>query len=102
MRYSAQLAFGYFVAGCSADTCEIRTVVFECASNDEAVLVANDLGSEKQYQFKNSDDESVLFQFLGTIEILKLDVCDDDEVWYSVSNMPCDELQAQCRDEFTF
>lgn len=102
MRYSAQLVFGYFIQSCYSETCELRTVTFECASDDEAFVVARKLGGKKEYQFKNTDDEDVLFKFIGITEILKLDVCEDDEVWYSVREIPHDELLKLCRDEFKF
>ena len=88
-RYAAKLLFQFRVTvGGSYSrrrTCEERIVLIQARSAAQALVKAKRKGQDRHYNYRNSDGNPVDFQFIGVMELKKLDlVCDEDEVWYEI------------------
>lgn len=88
-RYSAKLLFQWRVTsgGTSGQrrTCEERIIVLKADSAAQALAKAKRKGRDGQFDYTSSDGNPVEFQFIGIMELLKLDpVCEEDEVWFEV------------------
>ena len=89
-RYAAKLLFQFRVTvGGSYGRrriCEERIVLLQARSAGQAVSKAKRKGRDRQYTYLNSDGNPVDFQFVGVMELKKLDlVCDEDEAWYEIT-----------------
>jgi len=88
-HYAAKLLFQFRVtidggAG-SRRLCEERVIVFQAAFGQAALREAKRRGRCAQYRYKNVDGNPVWFQFIGVLELLRLDhACEPDEVWYEI------------------
>ncbi len=88
-RYSALLFFQYRVdiGGVSNKrrTCEKRIITFSSSRPHKAYEIAEKRGKASNYSYENNDENTVYFEFVGVMDLLKLGVeCDDDEVWYEI------------------
>jgi len=62
---------------------EERIVNFSAAHGREALREAKQRGRAAQHHYKNGDGNPVYFEFVGVMQLLRLDpACDADEVWY--------------------
>lgn len=89
IRYSAKLLFQYRVSTPKGDgrmrTCEERIVTFEARGDRAGLRKAKALGKAAQYHFKNTGGNPVRFEFVGIMDMIKLDpVCEPHEVWYEI------------------
>jgi len=88
-RYGAKLLFQFRVtvdgsAGVRR-VCEERIINFEATDARAALKEAKKRGRAAQHSYRNNHGYPVFFQFLGVMELLRLDgVCDEDEVWYDI------------------
>lgn len=67
--------------------CEERIIKFSATDGRAALREAKRRGRLAQHHYKNSDGNPVFFEFVGILELLRLDpVCEPDEVWYEITN----------------
>jgi hypothetical protein len=88
-NYSAKLLFQFRVMVDSSSgirrICEERIVTFSATDGRAALREAKQRGRAAQHRYKNSDGKPVYFEFVGVMELLRLDpACDADEVWYDI------------------
>ena len=88
-RYAAKLLFEFRVTVGGAvgkrRICEERIVVLKAPSGKKALARAKRKGKDSQYRYSNSDGNPVSFEFIGVMDLLRLDQeCDNDEVWYDI------------------
>ena len=88
-RYSAKLLFQFRVdLGVDTGkrrTCEERIILIEARSASAALARAKRKGSEAEHDYKNDEGNTVLFEFIGVMDLLCLGLeCDADEVWYDI------------------
>jgi hypothetical protein len=93
-RYSAKLLFQFRVDidGDSSKrrTCEERIICIEARSAASALAKAKRRGGKAQFDYKNSDGNTVYCEFIGVMDLLGLGIeCDDDEVWYDIRERLC-------------
>jgi hypothetical protein len=88
-RYAANLLFEYGVAGrhTSRPLCEKRFVVFRASGPRDAVRRAKQRGKRGEHSYRNADGDKVQIAFVGLIDVISLDPCDDDEAYYSLRRM---------------
>lgn len=91
-RYSAKLLFQFRVVvdGSSGvrRTCEERIVTFSAKNGPAALREAKRRGRAAQHRYKNNDGNPVHFEFVGVLELLRLDpACEMDEVWYDIKEL---------------
>jgi hypothetical protein len=89
-RYAAKLLFQYrvMVDGLPGKrrTCEERIITIPSRDGRAALGEAKRQGRAAQHNYKNSDGNSVHFEFVGVMELLRLDtVCEPNEVWYDIT-----------------
>jgi hypothetical protein len=101
-RYSAKLLFQFqvTVGGSHGQrrTCEERIVLIKADSAAQALALAKQKGRDGEYSYTNSDGNPVDVQFIGVMELLRLDlVCEEDEVWYDITERL---LPMERRDRF--
>jgi hypothetical protein len=89
-RYAAKLLFQFLVLVDGSPgirrTCEERIIAFSAAHARAALSEAKRRGRAAQYRYKNSDGNPVRFEFVGVMELLRLDpACEEDEVWYDIT-----------------
>ena len=89
-RYAAKLLFQFRVVVDGSPgirrLCEERIVTFSATHAEEALREARQRGRAAQHHYKNGDGNPVYFEFVGVMELLRLDpACDADEVWYELS-----------------
>jgi hypothetical protein len=88
-RYAAKLLFQFRVMVDGNPgirrTCEERIITFSAAHGTAALREARRRGGAEQFHYKNSDGNTVYFEFVGVLELLRLDPgCEGDEVWYDI------------------
>jgi hypothetical protein len=91
-RYTAKLLFQFRVAVAGSDgkrrLCEERFIMFQAPSARRALQHARRRGREGQHAYKNSANNTVLFEFVGVMELLELgSECGEDEVWYEIKRL---------------
>lgn len=89
-RYAAKLLFQFRVMVDSSPgvrrTCEERIVTFSAAHGRAALREAKRRGRAAKHRYKNSEGNAVHFEFIGVLELLRLDpACEADEVWYDIT-----------------
>jgi len=89
-RYAAKLLFQYRVVVDGSPgarrTCEERIVTLSAAHARAALRDAKRRGRAAQHRYKNRDGHPVHFEFVGVLELLRLDpACERDEVWYEIA-----------------
>ena len=89
-RYAAKLLFQFLVLVDRTPgirrTCEERIIAFAAAHGSAALREAKRRGRAAEYCYKNNDGNPVHFEFIGVLELLRLDpVCEPDEVWYDIT-----------------
>jgi hypothetical protein len=66
--------------------CEERIVTFSATDGRAALHEAKRRGHAAQHHYKNSDGNPIYFEFVGVMELLRLNpACDADEVWYDIT-----------------
>ena len=88
-RFAANLLFEYAIAGrrIARPLCEKRFVVFRASGPRDAVRRAKQRGKRGEYSYRNADGDKVQIAFVGLIDVISLDPCDDDETYYSLRPM---------------
>lgn len=67
-------------------TCEERIVTFSATYGQAALREAKRRGRAAQHRYKNNDGNAVHFEFIGVLELLRLDPAgENDEVWYDIT-----------------
>jgi len=67
--------------------CEERIITFLAAHGQTALREAKRRGHAAQHRYKNNDGNPVHFEFIGVLELLRLDAaCEPDEVWYHITD----------------
>lgn len=86
LRYSAKLLFQFrVVVGGKAGKrrlCEEQIIVLEAESAKDALTKAKRRGKQAEFKYKNAQGNPVYYEFIGVMELLDLQACDGDEVWY--------------------
>ena len=90
-RYAAKLLFQFrvLVAGSPGvrRTCEERIITLSATHAQAALRESKRRGRAAQHRYKNSDGNAVHFEFVGVLELLRLDpACEADEVWYDITD----------------
>ena len=61
--------------------------MFSAAHARAALREANRRGRVAQHHYKNNNGNPVYFEFVGVLELLRLDpACERDEVWYDITD----------------
>ena len=89
-RYAAKLLFQFLVLVDGSPgvrrTCEERVITFSATHAQAALRESKRRGRAAQHRYKNNDGNPVRFEFVGVLELLRLDpACEDDEVWYDIT-----------------
>lgn len=86
MRYAANLLLEYRVneAPSPRPLCEKRIIVFRASGARDAVRRAKQRGKKEELSYRNADDQTVQVKFIGLIDVISLEACEDDEAYYSV------------------
>lgn len=75
-RYAAKLLFQF----------RVTVITANAGPAVQALAQAKRTGRTQQYGYQNSDGNPVDFQFIGVMELKKLElVSEDDEVWYEIT-----------------
>jgi len=90
-RFAAKLLFQFRVMVDGSPgvrrTCEERIVTFPATHGQAALREAKRRGRAAQHRYKNNEGNPVHFDFVGVLELLRLDpACDGDEVWYEITD----------------
>jgi hypothetical protein len=90
-RYAAKFLFQFRVMEDGSPgvrrTCEERIITFSAPHGQAALREAKRRGRAAQHRYKNSDGNPVHFEFVGVLELLRLDpACEADEVWYDITD----------------
>jgi hypothetical protein len=65
--------------------CEERIITFASIHGHAALREAKRQGRTAQFSYPNNDGNRVHFEFVGVMELLRLDpACDPGEVWYEL------------------
>jgi hypothetical protein len=88
-RFAAKLLFQFRVDfdGDSGKRrlCEERIINFSARSSREALHKAKCRGKKGEHSYKNSDGNTVAFEFVGILDLMSLGVeAEADEVWYDI------------------
>src|SRR5204863_4473408 len=67
-------------------TCEERIITFPAAHGRAALREAKRRGRAAQHRYLNNEGNPVHFEFVGVLELLRLDACHSGEVWYDITN----------------
>ena len=68
-------------------TCEERIITISAPHARAALTEAKRRGRAAQHRYKNNDGNPVRFEFVGVMELLRLDpACEKDEVWYDITD----------------
>jgi hypothetical protein len=99
-RFAAKLLFQYRVLVDGKPnvmrTCEERMIVLRARSARLALSAANRRGKGAELEYTNSDDNPVLFEFVGVLDLLHLGPeCEEDEVWYDIKLMKLPKERAK-------
>jgi hypothetical protein len=86
IRYAANLLFEYGVkeAPSSRPLCERRIITLRASSTREAIRRAKKRGKQSELSYPNADGQTVRIRFIGLIDLISLDACDEDEAYYSI------------------
>jgi hypothetical protein len=89
-RYAAKLLFQFRVdVGGKPNKrrlCEERIILLQGKGPKECLRLAKKRGREARYAYKNTDDNPVIFEFVGVMDLPELGLeCEPDEVWYEMS-----------------
>jgi hypothetical protein len=89
-RYAAKLLFQFRVVVDGSPgvrrTCEERIITLSAAHCRAALREAKRHGRAAQHRYKNSNGDPVYFEFIGVLELLRLDpACELNEVWYKIT-----------------
>jgi hypothetical protein len=86
MRYAANLLYEYGVkeAPSPRPLCERRIILLHASSARDAVRRAKQRGKREELSYRNADDQTVQIKFIGLIDVISLEGCDDDEAYYSL------------------
>jgi hypothetical protein len=92
--YAAKLLFQFCVmVGDSRGkrrTCEERIITFSASDGRAALREAKRRGRAAQHHYKNNGGNPVHFEFVGVMELLRLDpACESGEVWYEIGERVC-------------
>jgi hypothetical protein len=88
-RYAAKLLFQFRVE-VDGDPgkrrlCEERIINFSARSPREALRRAKRRGKKGEHSYKNSDGNTVAFEFVGIMDLMSLGLeAEADEVWYEI------------------
>src|SRR2546421_6965487 len=88
-RYAAKLLFQFRVE-INGDPgkrrlCEERIINFLARSPRDALRVAKRRGKKGEHSYKNSDGNTVTFEFVGVMDLMSLGLeAGPDEVWYEI------------------
>lgn len=89
-RYAAKLLFQFRVV-VDGDSgirrlCEERIITFTADHDRAALRETKKRGRAAQHDYENSEGNHVFFEFVGVLELLRLDPqCEADEVWYEIT-----------------
>jgi hypothetical protein len=88
-RYAAKLLFQFRVdvngGPGKRRLCEERIINFSARSPREALRSAKRRGKKGEHSYKNSDGNTVSFEFVGIMDLMSLGLeADEDEVWYEM------------------
>lgn len=89
-RFAAKLLFQFRVM-VDGDpgvmrTCEERIIVLRAATARKALAYAKQRGRSAKRQSRNSDGNTIHFEFVGVLDLMHLgSECDADEVWYDIT-----------------
>lgn len=91
-RYAAKLLFQFRVVVDGESNkrrpCEERIVTIRCCSARQALRIAQKRGHCEQFDYINSADNPVYYEFIGVLELMCLERdCKEDEVWYELREM---------------
>src|SRR5262245_50346767 len=91
-RYAAKLLFQFRIIvngkAASRRVCEERIIVFKEQSDQRALRYANSRGRQAQCTCRNSDKNTVAFEFVGVRDMIQLGLeCKPDEVWYDIKEI---------------
>ena len=87
-RYAANLLFAFAVKSSrQRPLCEKRIVVFEASGARQAIRRAKRIGKHAEHSYKNVDDHIVWFEFIGLIDLINLEGCDENEAYYSMRRL---------------
>ena len=87
-RYATKLLFQFRV-NVDGDPgkrrlCEERIINFHARSPREALRTAKQRGRRGRHVYRNSDGNTVTFEFVGVMDLISLGVEADDEVWWEM------------------
>lgn len=87
-RYAAKLLFQYRMGRSTPRErrlCEERIINFSSTSARAALREAKRRGKRGEHAFKNSDGQTVRFEFVGVLDFRRLGLeVQEDEVWYEM------------------
>lgn len=88
-RYAANLLLEYRLkeAPKARPLCEKRIVVFQASGAREAIRRAKQHGRRGQFSYRNADGQTVQVRFIGLIDVISLEACDENEAYYSLRRM---------------
>jgi Domain of unknown function (DUF4288) len=88
-RYAGNLLFEYGVkeAPSLRPLCEKRIVVFQASGAREAIRRAKQHGKRGELSYRNADGQTVQIKFIGLIDVISLEACEEDEAYYSLRRM---------------
>lgn len=97
LRCAANLLFEYRVTRSPSrrPLCEKQIVTFSATSPRDAVQRARRRGKQAEHAYRNADGQTVRFRFVGLIDVITLEACADDEVYYSLRRMQDPRRQVQ-------
>lgn len=88
-RYAAKVMFQYRVMVDGSPgrrrVCEEQIVQIEARSARRALNAARRKARAKQHVYYNDHGHKVHFEFIGVMELLCLEPCDKNEVWYEIT-----------------
>jgi hypothetical protein len=86
IRYAANLLFEYRIkeAPSPRPLCERRIVVFRASGARDAIRRAKRRGRQGEFSYRNADDQTVQIKFIGLIDVIGLEACEQDEAYYSL------------------
>ena len=65
--------------------CEERIIVLEARSAKSALAKCRQYGRRAEFDYRNTDGNTVYFESIGVMDLLRLGVeCGPEEVWYDI------------------
>lgn len=97
MRYAANLLFKYDVkeAPSPRPLCERRIINFDASGDREAIRRAKRRARQGEHSYRNAYDQTVTVKFVGLIDLISLEGCDEDEAYYNMQRMTTPERHVQ-------